>query len=360
MNEAISKTPQLAEIPISLNGDIRTTTVKRKSSYGTGIMQNDTHRHDKVAKTQQAMKFVRGRLQFGPELDDPTCYARAAKTAIPAGTSNIVAQNCTASPVDVLEPTTTKTANPAGTTNTVAQNYTASPVYDHEPTTTKTAKSSGKIVAANCNASPEYVPELTTPTATTHAGTFSTRHGLNVNAASTYRGLAEVAGPTICPAYHEPDSLPTDPCGPQCKTQMPPVPTVIPVQIGTGLTHDEVDFVTSNGFVLVRRTHVQMSKALPSESEIKVLVDAYPKRVHDFPRDHRFKDLSKADTFEDLPNETGEGQVNSNEGGVFMDNYIGKRLRKTVQNHVRTRIFTTVHCSDLLFSFVLLPRFLGA
>ncbi|KAL3700394.1 hypothetical protein R1sor_018416 [Riccia sorocarpa] len=61
----------LQYIPIVLNGDIRTRTVKRKSAYSTGIGKNDTHRHDKVAVTQQAVRYVRGRLHFGPEIDSP-------------------------------------------------------------------------------------------------------------------------------------------------------------------------------------------------------------------------------------------------------------------------------------------------
>ncbi|KAL3675112.1 hypothetical protein R1sor_025060 [Riccia sorocarpa] len=59
MNEAIAQTTELADTPIVINGDIRTTTVKRKSAYSTGIGKNDTHRHDKVARTQQAVRLVR-------------------------------------------------------------------------------------------------------------------------------------------------------------------------------------------------------------------------------------------------------------------------------------------------------------
>ncbi|KAL3683469.1 hypothetical protein R1sor_001491 [Riccia sorocarpa] len=59
------------DIPIVLNGDIRTRTVKRKSAYSTWIGKNDTHKHDKVAVTQQAVRYVRGRLHFGTEIDSP-------------------------------------------------------------------------------------------------------------------------------------------------------------------------------------------------------------------------------------------------------------------------------------------------
>ncbi|KAL3694365.1 hypothetical protein R1sor_008016 [Riccia sorocarpa] len=72
MNEAISRTEILADIPIVLNGDIRTTSVKRKSPYSIAISKEDTHRPDKVAKTQQAFRLVRGRLRSGLELDAPT------------------------------------------------------------------------------------------------------------------------------------------------------------------------------------------------------------------------------------------------------------------------------------------------
>ncbi|KAL3679504.1 hypothetical protein R1sor_022460 [Riccia sorocarpa] len=71
MNTAISQTSELATTPIIINGDIRTKTVKRKLAYNTGIGKNNTHRHDKVAKTQQAIRIMRGRLRFGPEIDSP-------------------------------------------------------------------------------------------------------------------------------------------------------------------------------------------------------------------------------------------------------------------------------------------------
>ncbi|KAL3686305.1 hypothetical protein R1sor_008879 [Riccia sorocarpa] len=68
---AISNTAELADTPIVINGEIRTTTVKRKSAYSTGIGKTDTHRHDKVARTQQTIRLVRGRLVFGAEIDSP-------------------------------------------------------------------------------------------------------------------------------------------------------------------------------------------------------------------------------------------------------------------------------------------------
>ncbi|KAL3700039.1 hypothetical protein R1sor_018061 [Riccia sorocarpa] len=60
-----------ADIPIVLNGDIRTTTVKQKLPYLIAISKEDTHRPDKVAKTQQAFRLHRGSLRFGSELDAP-------------------------------------------------------------------------------------------------------------------------------------------------------------------------------------------------------------------------------------------------------------------------------------------------
>ncbi|KAL3684784.1 hypothetical protein R1sor_002806 [Riccia sorocarpa] len=427
---------------------------------------------------QQAVKFVRVRLHFGPELDDPSYCARAPKTATPAGTSNTFTPNCTATPVNVPEPRITKTANPAATSY-----CNLTPVKVPEPTTTKTANPAGTsywnttqvnvpetttektAIPAGLsykNATPVNVPEPTTAKVATQADTSNTVSGMNVQAATAATLPAEVAGPAVRSSNHQPDSLPTDPslsdmhrgrsqtlsdtnfpirlntdippssstqptdsvvvtissdessdveiiefaprrrpptrrspinqnqpyrrhsgpsqfgipivevhadvrqwhicrtsykgagptcfaatpgrsapralcktkirvvgytrpgvgvvapsfigksvymsverdyrfwfcpneichpcpCGPQYKTQMPPMPNVIPVQIGTGLTQDEVDFLTANGFVLVHRTQVHMSEALPHESEIKVLVDAYPEKVHDFPRDHRFK-----------------------------------------------------------------------
>ncbi|KAL3691294.1 hypothetical protein R1sor_004945 [Riccia sorocarpa] len=80
-----------------------------------------------------------------------------------------------------------------------------------------------------------------------------------------------------------------DPGAPQCKNQMPHVPSVFPMQIGTGLTQEEVDFLTDNGFVLVRRTVVHAPDTFPSKAEIKVILDGHTEKVQDFPRNHRFK-----------------------------------------------------------------------
>ncbi|KAL3702249.1 hypothetical protein R1sor_020271 [Riccia sorocarpa] len=80
------------------------------------------------------------------------------------------------------------------------------------------------------------------------------------------------------------------PDAPQCRTQMPHVPTVIPVFIGTSLTQDEVDFLTEAGFLLVHRARSEHEiHAFPEEAEIKILLQAYPERVQDFPRNHRFR-----------------------------------------------------------------------
>ncbi|KAL3692231.1 hypothetical protein R1sor_005882 [Riccia sorocarpa] len=67
----------------------------------------------------------------------------------------------------------------------------------------------------------------------------------------------------------------------QCKTQMPLVPMCLPVRKGTGLTQDKVDFLTSSGIDLVqRRMELPRShtSSFPSESEIKILVNAYPEK----------------------------------------------------------------------------------
>ncbi|KAL3686486.1 hypothetical protein R1sor_009060 [Riccia sorocarpa] len=66
---AIAQTEPLVQTPIVINGDIRKTK-KRNSSYSARI---DTHRPDKVARTEQMFRFHRGRLQFGPELDISVC-----------------------------------------------------------------------------------------------------------------------------------------------------------------------------------------------------------------------------------------------------------------------------------------------
>ncbi|KAL3678724.1 hypothetical protein R1sor_021680 [Riccia sorocarpa] len=254
--------------------------MKRKSPYSTGITPNDTHRHDKVARTQQAMKFVSGRIQFGPELDDPD-YGAAPETGTPAG--------CSTPP---LEHASTKTVTPAGTSKVVSGQNNDWRQNKHAPKTpTEPTRVAG--CASNGDHHEQATPGRSAPRALCKtklrvAGYNRTEVGVVAPmfiGKSVYRMVERDYRFWFCPN----GKCHRGPSGPQCKTQMPPVPTVIPVQIGTGLTQDEVDFLTANGFVLVRRTQAHMSEALPLESEIKVLADAYPEKVQDFPRDHRFK-----------------------------------------------------------------------
>ncbi|KAL3679711.1 hypothetical protein R1sor_022667 [Riccia sorocarpa] len=61
---AVRMTNPLMNIPHSVNGDINTTTYKRKGPATSTIRPGDTHRHDRVAVTSQVTRRVKGRLQF--------------------------------------------------------------------------------------------------------------------------------------------------------------------------------------------------------------------------------------------------------------------------------------------------------
>ncbi|KAL3681934.1 hypothetical protein R1sor_024890 [Riccia sorocarpa] len=74
-----------------------------------------------------------------------------------------------------------------------------------------------------------------------------------------------------------------------CRMQMPRVPDVFLVQRGTNMTQEEVDFLTGKGFIFVSRNRTESNDAYPTEAQIKVMVDAYPEKVMEQPRDYRFK-----------------------------------------------------------------------
>ncbi|KAL3683885.1 hypothetical protein R1sor_001907 [Riccia sorocarpa] len=57
------------------------------------------------------------------------------------------------------------------------------------------------------------------------------------------------------------------PGAPQCREQMPFFPEIVPVKRGTGLTQEEIDFLTNKGIRLVSRI---ASTTPTSEAEIKV------------------------------------------------------------------------------------------
>ncbi|KAL3702513.1 hypothetical protein R1sor_020535 [Riccia sorocarpa] len=60
----VRMTDPLKNIPHSVNGDINTTTYKRKGPTTSTIRPDDTHRHDCVAVISQVTRRVKGRLQF--------------------------------------------------------------------------------------------------------------------------------------------------------------------------------------------------------------------------------------------------------------------------------------------------------
>ncbi|KAL3702573.1 hypothetical protein R1sor_020595 [Riccia sorocarpa] len=66
-----------------------------------------------------------------------------------------------------------------------------------------------------------------------------------------------------------------------CRSQVPPLPLILPVLRSTNLNHDEVDYLTQRGIVLVD-AQVRgdcVLERFPTEAEIKVIVDAYPENV---------------------------------------------------------------------------------
>ncbi|KAL3676454.1 hypothetical protein R1sor_026402 [Riccia sorocarpa] len=75
-----------------------------------------------------------------------------------------------------------------------------------------------------------------------------------------------------------------------CRTQMPRVLEIFPVQRETNLTQEEVDFLTEKGFLLVHADRpAETAHSYPTEPQIKVMVDAYPEKVMERPEDFRFK-----------------------------------------------------------------------
>ncbi|KAL3680346.1 hypothetical protein R1sor_023302 [Riccia sorocarpa] len=61
---AVRQTDPLRNIPHTINGDINTTTYKRKGPAISTIRSGDTHRHDRVAIISQVTRRVKARLQF--------------------------------------------------------------------------------------------------------------------------------------------------------------------------------------------------------------------------------------------------------------------------------------------------------
>ncbi|KAL3689344.1 hypothetical protein R1sor_015653 [Riccia sorocarpa] len=76
---AVRQTDPLRNIPHTLNGDINTTTYKRKGPTTSTIRSGDTHRYDRVAVTSQVTRRVKGRLQF----DFTTTHSIPVHTAVP-------------------------------------------------------------------------------------------------------------------------------------------------------------------------------------------------------------------------------------------------------------------------------------
>ncbi|KAL3677320.1 hypothetical protein R1sor_027268 [Riccia sorocarpa] len=60
----VRQTDPLRNIPHTINGDINTTTYKRKGPATSTIRSGDTHRHDRVAVTSQVTRRVKARLHF--------------------------------------------------------------------------------------------------------------------------------------------------------------------------------------------------------------------------------------------------------------------------------------------------------
>ncbi|KAL3693050.1 hypothetical protein R1sor_006701 [Riccia sorocarpa] len=266
---------------------------------------------------QQTIKFVRGSLKFGSELDSPgltspTTIPNTPKTATPAGRSSSFPEAGPSGTANAVSPTyvATRVAGSQGTTvdpsiedlqdlvlqpeveglpddllnrdhcNTAKQSTRPAVVTISSDSQSASLSSDVEIIGTATRRRPptrsspmnqnQHIRHTTDPSQYGY-----NRHGVGVVTPtfigkSVYMAVERDYRFWFCPN----GKCHRGPGAPQCKSQMPPVSTVIPLQIETGLTQDEVDFLTVNGFDLVRRPHFGMSNALHSEAEIKVLVDA--------------------------------------------------------------------------------------
>ncbi|KAL3682793.1 hypothetical protein R1sor_000815 [Riccia sorocarpa] len=90
-----------------------------------------------------------------------------------------------------------------------------------------------------------------------------------------------ISGNPACNATLSGPNAPRDLCKTKIKSsgvKMPRVTETIPVLIGTNLTQAEVDFLTSNGFVLVQRVPETFTRRdyAPNAVEMRINVNSYP------------------------------------------------------------------------------------
>ncbi|KAL3686639.1 hypothetical protein R1sor_009213 [Riccia sorocarpa] len=75
-----------------------------------------------------------------------------------------------------------------------------------------------------------------------------------------------------------------------CRFQIPQIPEVMPVQLGTKITQAECDFLIVNGFVLVHRipSTTHQAQDFPSIVDIRINIDLYAQKVQSVPSTFRF------------------------------------------------------------------------
>ncbi|KAL3688365.1 hypothetical protein R1sor_014674 [Riccia sorocarpa] len=87
--DALKTSPKTSPSHIRLMTTKKLTKTFKQKSVVSGISKHDTHRHDKVAKTVQAVRLVRGKIHFGPKIDEIPSNQSGSKTADIAGCSAV-------------------------------------------------------------------------------------------------------------------------------------------------------------------------------------------------------------------------------------------------------------------------------
>ncbi|KAL3697134.1 hypothetical protein R1sor_011210 [Riccia sorocarpa] len=364
------------------------TFLALRQMRGRSISQNDTHRHDKVARTQQAIRYVRGKLVFGPELDICPQRTPSSVPATPAGLSpGSHSTRMEGIPLDNRSQCTPSSvpATPAGLSpGSRSTRMEGAPIKIHMQCTPSSVPATPVGLTSDSRPTRMEGAPLNIHTQCTPSSVPATAAGMPQRARSQrmegippipfhHREPADVAGTLIAdrpePRRTLEKSIPVNNSGsalhdggnskrpeiPAAPVENPNSPTAhgasvvtistesdtapfeqaedssnveiiesmprrrpptrsrlvfqqfqhqidvpsqfgipiveVDVDRGTGLTSDEIDFLTTNGFVLVSRPGVGLTETnvFPSEAELKILLDAYPEQVHEFPHYHRFR-----------------------------------------------------------------------
>ncbi|KAL3688100.1 hypothetical protein R1sor_014409 [Riccia sorocarpa] len=154
-----------------------------------------------------------------------------------------------------------------------------------------------------------------------------------------------------------------------CRFQMPQVPDVMPVQLGTKITQAECDFLTVNGFVLVHRipSTTQHAQDFPSNVDIRINVDLYAQKIQSVPSIFRFgsrgiktcrrktttsnecmKRLQSARTTTMLMTGQWEVREGNGYGKMFqISTHLGADMKRYI---VQLCCFSTCSCEDFLLT----------